>query len=390
MITVDTLIIGAGAAGLMCAIEAGKRGRRVMIVDHARKPAEKIRISGGGRCNFTNINASPANYQSENPHFCKSALGRFGPGDFLAMVEKHGIKWHEKTLGQLFCDDSSSQIIRMLLDEASAAHVDLRLDTSVRDINKEDGRFSVSTSLGLVSAESLVIATGGPSIPKMGSSGFGYEVAKKFGHKIIPPRAALVPLTFSQELLAQTQELSGVALEQVVAKAARGPQFREDMLFTHRGLSGPVILQISSYWRAGESIILNLLPDLDVFDALKQARRNQPKQQLSTVLGQWLPKRVALWRGDERRVADLSDAELKRIAATLNAWQVTPQGSEGLRTAEVTLGGVDTHELSSKTMMSQRVKNLFFIGEVVDVTGHLGGYNFQWAWASGWCAGQEV
>ena len=374
----------------MCAIEAGKRGRRVMIVDHARKPAEKIRISGGGRCNFTNINANPANYQSENPHFCKSALGRFGPGDFLAIVEKHGIKWHEKTLGQLFCDDSASQIIRMLLDEATAAHVDLRLDTTVRDINKENGRFSVSTSLGLVSAETLVIATGGPSIPKMGSSGFGYEVAKKFGHKIIPPRPALVPLTFSQELLSETQELAGVALEQVVAKAARGPMFREDMLFTHRGLSGPVNLQISSYWRAGESIILNLLPDLDMFEELKQARRNQPKQQISTVLGQWLPKRVALWRGDERRVADLSDAELKRIAATLNAWQVTPQGSEGLRTAEVTLGGVDTRELSSKTMMSQLVKNLFFIGEVIDVTGHLGGYNFQWAWASGWCAGQEV
>lgn len=388
------MIIGAGAAGLMCAIEAGKRGRHVLVLDHAKRAAEKIRISGGGRCNFTNRNAAPACYQSQNPHFCKSALSRFTQHDFIKLVERHGIAYHEKTLGQLFCDGSSQQIIDMLLDECRAAGVDIRTGVSINAIRAEvqDERtiYIVQTSAGVVQAEGVVIATGGPSIPKMGATTFGYEVARQFGHNIIAPVAGLVPLTFTPELLAQTQPLSGVAVPQVRVSAENGTSFTEDMLFTHRGLSGPVILQISSYWRHGEFITVDLCPGHDVLALLKEARKAQPRQQLTTVLASLLPRRVAELWGSEERMADLADARLKSVADQLQRWRVRPAGSEGFRTAEVTLGGVDTREVSSKTFESSKAKGLYFIGEVLDVTGHLGGYNFQWAWSSRWCAGQVV
>ncbi|MBN9668926.1 NAD(P)/FAD-dependent oxidoreductase [Roseibium aggregatum] len=388
----DVLVLGGGAAGLMCAIEAAKRGRKVLVVDHAKRPAEKIRISGGGRCNFTNLNCSPANFLSENSRFCVSALKRYTQHDFLKLVEKHRIAFHEKTLGQLFCDDSAKEIIRMLLSELEAAGGALQLETEIKAVQKPDEWFSVATSKGPLRAKSLVVATGGPSIPKMGATGFGYELAKQFGLNVVPPRAGLVPLTFSDTNRDLCGRLAGVSVDAEVS--FRKTTFREGLLFTHRGLSGPSILQISSYWREGQPISVNLLPDRDLFDFLRAARKETPKQDLKTALGALLPNRLVEELANafqlKGRLADQSDKVLRRAAEQLNRWQLTPVGTEGYRTAEVTLGGVDTKELSSKTMESARVPGLFFIGEVVDVTGHLGGFNFQWAWSSGHAAGQVV
>ncbi|GAA0779442.1 NAD(P)/FAD-dependent oxidoreductase [Roseibium denhamense] len=388
----DVLVLGGGAAGLMCAIEAGKRGRKVLVIDHAKRPADKIRISGGGRCNFTNLHAGPSNFLSQNPRFCVSALKRYTQHDFLDLVEKHRIPWHEKTLGQLFCDRSAKDIIQMLLDELEAAGGQLELETAITAVSKPDDRYSVATSKGPLRARSLVVATGGPSIPKMGATGFGYDLAKQFGLNVVTPRAALVPLTFSDANKDLCGRLSGVSLDAIVSFGKTA--FQEGLLFTHRGLSGPSILQISSYWQEGQPIAVNLLPGSDVLSTLKNARQETPKQDLKTALGQLLPNRLAeeLARAFQLtgRLADLSDKALQRAADQLSRWQLTPVGTEGYRTAEVTLGGVDTKELSSKTMEVTNVPGLYFIGEAVDVTGHLGGFNFQWAWSSGHAAGQVV
>ncbi|MTI17096.1 NAD(P)/FAD-dependent oxidoreductase [Rhodobacteraceae bacterium RKSG542] len=389
----DVIVLGAGAAGLMCAIEAGKRGRSVLVLDHAARPAEKIRISGGGRCNFTNLHASPANYLGKNPRFCVSALKRYTQHDFIKLVDSYRIPWHEKTLGQLFCDNRSQDIIDMLLTELEKARAKLSLETKIISVSKQaDGSFHLETSKGAYTCQSLVIATGGPSIPKMGATGFGYEVAKQFGLPVLAPRAALVPLTFSEQMKEKTKHLSGVSVDAVVTFGKT--KFREGLLFTHRGLSGPSILQISSYWNEGEPIRVNLLPDGDVFSALKEARGKSPKQDVRTALTELLPKRLAQFLSEEEklggRLADHSDKAFRKIAALVHEWNVKPVGTEGYRTAEVTIGGVDTDALSSKTMESKDVPGLYFIGEVVDVTGHLGGFNFQWAWASGHAAGQFV
>ncbi|MCF2522926.1 NAD(P)/FAD-dependent oxidoreductase [Bradyrhizobium sp. G127] len=388
----DVVVLGGGAAGLMCASIAGGRGRSVAVIEQAKRPAEKIRISGGGRCNFTNLHTTPANFLSHNPHFCKSALSGYTQHDFLALVEKHRIAWHEKTRGQLFCDDSSQQIIDMLLDECAAVGVTLHPGTKISSVAKGEGGFVVVTDRGEIRAPSLVVATGGPSIPKMGSSGFGYKIAEQFGLKIIPPRAALVPLTFDEVLLARSRDLAGVSVDAVVS--CNGTQFDEAMLFTHRGLSGPAILQISSYWREGDDIQIDMAPGTDVFAALKEMRRDHPRQELATSLARLLPGRLAQMiaepGGGASRMADLSDKQLQAVATLVNAWRVTPRGTEGYRTAEVTLGGVDTAELSSKTFEARSVPGLFFVGEVIDVTGHLGGFNFQWAWSSGYAAGQNA
>ena len=388
----DAVVIGGGAAGLMCASVAGGRGRRVAVIEQAKRPAEKIRISGGGRCNFTNLYTAPANFLSHNPHFCKSALSGYTQHDFIAMVEKHRIAYHEKTRGQLFCDDSSQQIIDMLLDECAAVGVTLHTGTKILSVAKGESGFTVVTDRGEMRGTSLVIATGGPSIPKMGSSGFGYRIAEQFGLKIVPPRAALVPLTFDEALLTRSKNLAGVSVEAVVT--CSGTQFDEAMLFTHRGLSGPAILQISSYWRDGDDIQVDMAPGIDVFAALKEMRRDHPRQELATGLARLLPGRLAQMiaeaGGGASRMADLSDRQLQTVATLVTTWQVRPRGTEGYRTAEVTLGGVDTAELSSKTFEAKSVPGLFFIGEVIDVTGHLGGFNFQWAWSSGFAAGQNV
>ncbi|MTH95454.1 NAD(P)/FAD-dependent oxidoreductase [Roseibium sp. RKSG952] len=390
MRSLDVVIIGAGAAGLMCAIEAARRGRSALVLDHSKKPAEKIRISGGGRCNFTNLHCSPANFLSENPRFCVSALKRYTQRDFLALVEKHRIPWHEKTLGQLFCDHSANDIISMLLRELEAAGGKLELGTKISGITKPDNRFRISTGTGEIRAQSLVVACGGLSIPKIGATGFGYEIARQFGLKTIAPRAGLVPLTFSDANRELCKTLSGVSVDAQVSFAKTS--FREGLLFTHRGLSGPSILQISSYWQEGRPIKVDLAPATDVFEAFKVARKTSPKQDIKTAVGHILPNRLAeeiasmLKLGG--RLADLPDKLFRKTADAINAWQVTPVGTEGYRTAEVTLGGVDTRELSSKTMESNKVPGLYFIGEVVDVTGHLGGFNFQWAWSSGHAAGQ--
>lgn len=388
----DVLVLGGGAAGLMCGIEAAKRGRRVLVIDHAKRPADKIRISGGGRCNFTNLHCTPANFLSQNPRFCVSALKRYTQQDFLALVEKHRIAWHEKTLGQLFCDNSAKDIIRMLLDELEAAGGTLQLETGIKAVEKPDEWFSVATSKGPLKAKSLVVATGGPSIPKMGATGFGYDLARQFGLEVVPPRAALVPLTFSDANKDLCARLAGISVDACVSFGKT--VFREGLLFTHRGLSGPSILQISSYWQEGNPISVDLLPQTDVFEALRNARRDNPKQDLRTSLTQLLPNRLAEELAKAfslgGRLADQSDKVLRRASDQLNRWQLTPVGTEGYRTAEVTLGGVSTKELSSKTMESSTVPGLYFIGEVVDVTGHLGGFNFQWAWSSGHAAGQFV
>nr|WP_295106862.1 NAD(P)/FAD-dependent oxidoreductase [uncultured Caulobacter sp.] len=389
----DVLVIGAGAAGMMCAIEAGKRGRSVLVIDHAKSPGEKIRISGGGRCNFTNTGASIHNFLSANPKFALSALRRYRPKDFIALVERYGVAYHEKTLGQLFCDGSAMQIIDMLLTEMKAAGVTLRLETAVQGVTKTEGDFAVTLSSGEVRCSSLVVASGGKSIPKMGATGLGYDIARQFGLNIIETRPALVPLTFEPGMLARLSPLSGVALDAVVSHGKT--KFREGMLFTHRGLSGPSILQISSYWREGDEIRVDMAPGLDALSALKAARTATPRQAVATVLSTLVPKRVAQLIADEiaagkGNIADCSDKVLGPLAAAVNAWTFKPVGSEGYRTAEVTLGGVDTDALDSRTLEAKAVPGLFFIGEVVDVTGWLGGYNFQWAWASGWSAGQSA
>jgi predicted Rossmann fold flavoprotein len=386
----DVVVIGAGAAGLMCAIEAGKRGRRVLVVDHAAKPAEKIRISGGGRCNFTNTGTNPQRFLSQNPRFPVQALRRYRAADFIALVERHGIAYHEKTLGQLFCDGSSMQIVEMLLKELKAAGGELRLATSVQDIARAGEGFSLRLNGEAATCAALVVATGGKSIPKMGATGFGYEVARKFGLKVTETRPALVPLTFEVGLLERLKPLAGVSAEAVVAHGKT--RFAEAMLFTHRGLSGPAILQISSYWREGDEIAVSMAPGTDVFAALRAARTATPKQAPHTVLGQIVPRRLAQTICEEAglrgNIADCSDKVLRRLDEAVNAWRVKPVGSEGYRTAEVTLGGVDTDELDPRTLEARAVPGLYFVGEVVDVTGWLGGYNFQWAWSSGWCAGQ--
>jgi predicted Rossmann fold flavoprotein len=387
----DVIIIGAGAAGLMCAIEAGKRGRRVCVIDHSKKAAEKVRISGGGRSNFTNMYASPNNFISANPHFCKSALSRYTQYDFMALMDKHAIAYHEKKLGQLFCDNSAQDLIDMLLNECDKNNVTVSLSTTIDKVNKTTDTYELSTSSGKMNSKSLIIACGGLSIPKIGASGFGYDIAKQFGHTIIDTRAGLVPLTFQNEILNMCKNLSGLSAEARVY-AQDKTSFAEGLLFTHRGLSGPSILQISSYWDEGESIVVNLLPTIDVLELLKNNRDENPKQDIQNILSSYLPKRLVIAICDNvnvhGRLADLSNKALEFIATHINEWNVTPNGSEGYRTAEVTLGGVNTNELSSKTMESKLSDGLYFIGEVVDVTGHLGGFNFQWAWSSGWACGQ--
>jgi predicted Rossmann fold flavoprotein len=387
----DVVIIGAGAAGMMAAIEAGKRGRRVLVIDHARAPGEKIRISGGGRCNFTNIHASPKSFLSANPHFCKSALARYTPQDFITLVERHGIAWHEKTLGQLFCDDSAKDIIRMLLSEMKEARAVLRLGVQVQSADKTLSGFRVVTADGAIDGSALVIASGGKSIPKMGATGFAYRIAEQFGLPLVETRPALVPLTLDPVQLESLSALAGVAVD---AEARSGKTvFEEAILITHRGLSGPAILQISSYWREGGDIRLGLLPRVDIAALLKAARRDNGRQALQTALGEHLPKRLAQFFAEtagliNRSLADLSDKVIDSFCAGIKDWTITPAGSEGYRTAEVTLGGVDTKALDSRTMQAREVPGLYFVGECVDVTGWLGGYNFQWAWASGFSAGQ--
>lgn len=386
----DVIIIGAGAAGLMCAIEAGKRGRRVWLIDHSAKTAEKIRISGGGRCNFTNLYTKPENFLSDNPDFCRSALSQFTPRDFIALVERHCIKWHEKKLGQLFCDESAQQIIAMLLDECRAAQVEIQMETVINGVEHFADEYCVKTNRGEKTCRSLVIATGGLSIPKIGATPFGYKIAEQFGLNIIAPHAGLVPLTFQNALLERCKELSGLSVEADVIY--QKIKFSEGLLFTHRGLSGPSILQISSYWQGGQEIIVNLAPDLDVLNFLKDKKRAHPKQGIPNAVAEILPKRLAQSICDaenmQGRLADCADKKLGVLAAAINHWRIIPSGTEGYRTAEVTLGGVDTKEVSSKTMEAKNQPGLYFIGEVVDVTGHLGGFNFQWAWASGFAAGQ--
>lgn len=391
MPTYHVIIIGAGAAGMMCAIEAGKRGRSVLLIDHAKNPGEKIRISGGGRCNFTNIHTEPKHFLSSNQKFCISALQRYRPDDFIALVKKYGIAYHEKTLGQLFCDHSSKQIIEMLVAMCKEAGVVFQLSTTVQAVQKQEERFILQTSAGEISSQSLVIASGGLSIPKMGATGFGYEVARQFGLSIIPTRPGLVPFTVSEPLLTQVKNLAGVSASVRVTCAKKS--FNEAMLFTHRGISGPAILQISSYWEKGKSVEICFLPECDIVTLLKAARNQRPKQDIQTILTGMLPKRIIselLPVQSNAKMAELSNSALEEIAALLKVWKFLPSGTEGYRTAEVTLGGVDTAEISSQTMESCRIKRLYFIGEVVDVTGHLGGFNFQWAWSSGYVAGQYV
>ncbi|WP_440983487.1 NAD(P)/FAD-dependent oxidoreductase [Shinella sumterensis] len=388
----DVVIIGAGAAGMMCAIEAGRRGRRVLVLDHAKAPGEKIRISGGGRCNFTNIHAGPKNFLSANPHFAKSALARYTPRDFLDLVERHRIAWHEKTLGQLFCDNSAKDIIAMLLAEMKAAGVELRLSTAIVDIAHDGTSFRISTEQGAIEAASLVVATGGKSIPKMGATGFAYRVAEQFGLPVIETRAGLVPLMLDPATLAAHEGLPGVAVD--VAARHGKTEFREAALFTHRGLSGPAVLQISSSWREGEEIGLHIRPDLDFAAIIAAARKQNGRQAVQTVLAEHIPKKLAQLAVTELSIdgplAELSGKRIDALVQKLRDWRFRPPASEGYRTAEVTLGGVDTAALDSRTMAAKAVPGLYFIGEAVDVTGWLGGYNFQWAWASGHAAGQEA
>tara|TARA_R110002126_G_scaffold96469_1_gene225694 strand:- start:88829 stop:90007 length:1179 start_codon:yes stop_codon:yes gene_type:complete len=388
----DVVVLGAGAAGMMCAIEAGRRGRTVLLVDHAKAPGEKIRISGGGRCNFTNRHTSHGNFLSANPHFCKSALKRYTQQDFIALVDRYAIAHHEKTLGQLFCDGSSRQIIDMLAKELSLAGVTLRLSTHFKSLEKDADGFRIQLSSGSVLCESLVVATGGKSIPKMGATGLGYTIAEQFGVGVMPTRPALVPLTFDDGLRALLNPLSGTAADAIVR--CNGVSFEEAMLFTHRGISGPAVLQISSYWREGDEIILSLVPHQDIFQLLRKARSDNGRQSVQSALAAVLPKRlaqiIAEAQGASGNLADMGDKRLQVIADAVQQWRIKPIGSEGYRTAEVTLGGVDTADLDSRNMESKSVPGLYFVGEVVDVTGWLGGYNFQWAWSSGWVAGQSV
>jgi predicted Rossmann fold flavoprotein len=387
----DAVVLGAGAAGMMCAMTAGRRGRRVLLLDHADEPGRKILISGGGRCNFTNLDVRPERFFSGNPHFCRSALARYTQTDFIALVDRHGIAWHEKTLGQLFCDGSARQIVAMLAGGCADAGVALRLGQRVRSVTRTD-RFVVELDSGEVTAPALVLATGGLSIPKMGATGLAYEIARRFGLPVTELRPALVPLVFGSRDLEVMGPLSGISAE--VVASCNGTAFRENLLFTHRGLSGPAILQVSSCWREGDAIAIDLLPDADVAAALRAGKRTRPRAALKTHLADLLPQRLAQALAPEtlrdRPVAEIADRDLDTLGAALDAWRVVPMGSEGYAKAEVTLGGIDTRALSSKTMEAREIPGLYAIGEAVDVTGWLGGYNFQWAWSSGWCAGQAL
>jgi predicted Rossmann fold flavoprotein len=382
----DAIVLGAGAAGLFYAARAGSRGLKAVVIDHSAKPGEKIRISGGGRCNFTNIYAEPECFLSANPHFAKSALARYTPWDFVALMERHGLSWHEKTLGQLFCDQKSTAVIQLLLDEVAAGGGEVRLSSPVRDLAHADGRFKVTSETGVLQAPRLIVATGGLSIPKIGASGLAYDIARQFGHTVFKPQPALVPFTMEGALKDAFAGLSGVST-QVRAQAGEGV-FDEAMLFTHRGLSGPAMLQVSSYWRDGDAVMVDLFAGADGFETLKTLKAQHPAKSLSAALCTLLPRRLVeeLERSGRipalARLADAPHATLEQAAQNLQAWSITPSGTEGWRTAEVTIGGVDTAGLSSKTLESNTVKGLHFIGECVDVTGWLGGYNFQWAWAS--------
>ena len=389
----DVIIIGAGAAGLMCALTAAQRGRRVQLLDHANKPGKKILMSGGGRCNFTNMYSEPANFLSQNPHFCKSALARYTQWDFIGLVAKHAVPYHEKKLGQLFCDNKSSDILDMLLAECDSAGAQLRMDTRIEQIEKTEDGYWLHTSAGPWRCQSLVIATGGLSIPTLGATGFGYQVARQFGHSVLPTRAGLVPFTITEpQLKTLCTELSGTSLDCVAS--CNGTSFRENLLFTHRGLSGPAILQVSSFWEAGDTLEINLLPDHDALSWLQQQQSERPNSELKTLLGELFTRKMANLLAEQwfvsKPMKQYTPAELVQVAEKLSAWQVVPAGTEGYRTAEVTLGGVDTREVSSKTMESLKSPGLYFIGEVVDVSGHLGGFNFQWAWASANAAAQFV
>jgi predicted Rossmann fold flavoprotein len=391
-LTYDVIIIGAGAAGLMAAIEAGKRGRKVLLVDHSKKIGEKIRISGGGRCNFTNLHTEPSKFLSNNPKFVRSALSQYTQQDFINLIKKHNIKFHEKKLGQLFCDQSAQQIVEMLLAECEQANVEIKKEFNVKDVSKYKDQYLIISEQDTYSCESLVIATGGLSIPKIGATDFGYKIAKKFNLDVIETLPGLVPLTFNEKILNICKELTGLSVEAIVS--FKKTLFQEGMLFTHRGLSGPSILQISSYWKMGQNININLLPKLNVYNFLEEKKKSNPKQDISTIISDLLPKRLAQIICNENKVSgniwEISNKTLRELSEAINTWIIKPTGSEGYRTAEVTLGGVNTNELSSQTMMSNKHKGLFFIGEVVDVTGHLGGYNFQWAWSSGYVAGKYV
>ncbi len=389
----DVIVIGAGAAGLFCAAEAGKRGRKVLVLDHAKKVGRKILMSGGGRCNFTNMYASPENFLSENPHFCKSALSRYTQWDFVALVEKYGIKYHEKTLGQWFCDESAKDIVNLLLSECSKAKAKVQTHTEIFQIEKSRDGFVLKTSKGEYSCESLVVATGGLSMPKLGASPFGYQIAEQFGLRVLPTRAALVPFTLHEHDKQVLAELSGISV--AASASCNNTSFNENILFTHRGLSGPAVLQISSYWHPGQKVLFNLFPNGDLNAILSEKQRSNPDAQLSTVLGQIYPKRfvqtaLPYFQLRNKPLKQYQGKQLQQVAQAFEQWHLLPNGTEGYRTAEVTIGGVDTNQLSSKTMMAKDVDGLYFIGEVVDVTGWLGGYNFQWAWSSGWVAGQVV
>ena len=390
----DVIVVGGGAAGLMCAMVAGQRGRSVAVLERANKVGKKILMSGGGRCNFTNLYVEPDNYLSANPHFCKSALSRYTQWDFIDLVDRHNISWHEKTLGQLFCDGSSKEILGMLLDECAAANVDVLTGCDVQSVATASD-FTIATNLGCFVAESVVVASGGLSIPTLGGSGVGYDIARQLGLEVLPLTAALVPFTFTDGFKLLSEKLTGVSVDALVS--CNGTSFRENILFTHRGLSGPAILQVSSYWRSGNAVSVNLLPDLDAGEWLKNGKKQQPKQLLRTLLNHKLPKKLVqeleqLWWPEQagKPIGELPNTLLESVAGYLNDWRLKPAGTEGYRTAEVTLGGVNTDALCSKTMVCKTQPGLFFIGEVVDVTGHLGGFNFQWAWASGHAAGQVV
>ncbi|MGY3098000.1 putative Rossmann fold flavoprotein [Pantoea agglomerans] len=390
----DVIIIGAGAAGLFCAAQAGQRGRRVLLLDNGKKPGRKILMSGGGRCNFTNLYTEPAAYLSHNPHFCKSALARYTQWDFIDLVNRHGIAWHEKTLGQLFCDDSAQQIVDLLLAECDKGNVTLRLRSEVLSVVRDESGFTLQLNGSTVQAEKLVIASGGLSMPGLGATPFGYKIAEQFGLSVFPTRAALVPFTLHKPLLEQLQTLSGVALETTI-DAQDGTRFKEAMLFTHRGLSGPAVLQISSYWLPGEFVTIDLSPATPLEAFLTAQREAHPNLSLKNSLAKILPKRLvevlqALKVVPDITLKQLNSKQQTELAQTLHAWRIQPNGTEGYRTAEVTLGGVDTTQLSSKTMEARAVPGLYFIGEVADVTGWLGGYNFQWAWSSAWACAQAL
>lgn len=386
----DVIIIGAGASGLMCAIEAGKRGRKVLVLDHANKAGKKILMSGGGRCNFTNYSIEPNNYISHNPHFCKSALSRYTQWDFLALIGRYQIPFHERDHGQLFCNESAKDILELLLAECNKVGVVVQLNTHIDSVERLTDLFHLKTNNGNFTCQSLVVATGGLSIPKMGATPLGYKIAEQFGIKVLPTRAGLVPFTLQPEDKEKFSALSGIAVPCVVSNNRQS--FSENVLFTHRGLSGPAILQISSYWRAGEEVVINLLPQVSLETELKSKRQQKVKNKLKTILEGYLPKRlISSFLPDdllERSLQDLSDKQIQRVADQLHCWTIKPNGTEGYRTAEVTSGGVDCDAVSSKTMESKQVQGLYFVGEVLDVTGWLGGYNFQWAWSSAWCAGQ--